>query len=64
MLDIDGLKRPELEFDEKKHTRYVQSSESFYLKLKKGKNKLVRYEVQEPYVHRLSYQNLYAFDVG
>lgn len=63
MFVIDGLRKPEVAFDEKRHARYVQSSESFHLKLKKTKNALVRYNIYEPEICKLSYQNLYALEM-
>lgn len=61
MYLLGGLQKPELPFDEKKHTRYVQSSESYMLKLRRNNTALVRKNLYEPNIQTLNYDDLYAF---
>lgn len=58
---LNGLQRPEIPFDEKKHARYVQLSESYKLKLQRNNNSLVLRDLYEPTIHTLEHDNLYAF---
>ena len=58
---LGGLQKPELPFNEKRHTRYVQSSESYMLKLRRKNTALVRKNLYEPNIQTLNYDDLYAF---
>lgn len=61
ILRMGGLKRPDEMFNENKHKRYIQASESHRLKLDKTKNSLVLKSVFEPCVYTLDYDNIYAY---
>lgn len=62
IIGIQGLRYPDEPFDESRHKRYVQASESHVIKLKK-KNAFqvsVR-DVYQPDICKLSYNNLYEY---
>ena len=60
MLRMNGLRRPEKPFNEKRHARFIQASESHMLKARK-KSTALSTRIYEPTIRLLSYDNIYEF---
>lgn len=61
ILAMGGLSRPDEMFNENKHKRYIQASESHRLKLDKQKTALSIKTIFEPSIYTLDYDNIYAY---
>lgn len=62
IISIHGLRYPDTPFDENRHKRFVQASESHIAKLKRQKKfQLAVANMYQPSVYKLDYDNIYEY---
>ena len=62
IISIHGLRYPGVPFDENRHKRFIQASESHIVKLKRQKKlQLAVANMYQPNVYKLDYDNIYEY---